>query len=79
MPEMRENVRSGGGDVSEEKARRPSWKELDAKDKRERARLSRQMLKDLRVLLTNTDGFARLRSISDEEWAAVAEGDDDAA
>ena len=58
------------------KARRPSWKELDAKDKRDRARLRRQMLEELIGLLTNTDGIARLRSISDEEWAAVAEGDD---
>ena len=62
--------------MSEEKARRrPPWAELNARDKRERARLRRQTQKQVREMLSIEDGLARLRAISDEEWQAAVEED----
>ena len=58
-------------------------KELDALHERldrQRRAMARKTARETAALLTNPDGLARLRAISDEEWQeAEAKGTDDAA
>lgn len=54
--------------------------DLDALTKKQRraaARLRRELRPAMDAALGNEDGFARLLAISDEEWQAAVDADDD--
>jgi hypothetical protein len=55
------------------------WEALDAEQKRQRARMDKRNLEDITRVLDNTDGLERLRNVSDEEWDAATEGENNAA
>ena len=62
---MSEDVTPQGG-VSEEQ---------DEKDARQRRKLLAKTTAEVIDLLTNEDGFERLRAITDEEWSAAEAAD----
>ena len=50
-------------------------REQDEKDRKRRALMLRNAKKDIRRVLTNTEGLQRLRAISDDEWQEAVEAD----
>ena len=55
----------------------PSLEELDERDDRRRKRSLRRTQGAVKATLDNSDGFARLRAITDEEWAEAVRQDDE--
>ena len=51
---------------------------LAKKQKRAAARLRRELRPSLEAALANEDGFARLLAISDEEWQAALDTEEEA-
>ena len=50
---------------------------LTRKQKRAAARLRRELRPSLEAALANEDGFARLLAISDEEWQAAVDAEEE--
>jgi len=55
----------------------PSLEELDERDARRRKRSLRRTRDAVKKMLDNSDGFARLKAITDEEWAEAVRQDDE--
>ena len=57
----------------------PTWEELDASDRRRRARLLKLSMENIARVLSNDDGLRRLAEIADDEWIAAQDDDSHAA
>ena len=49
---------------------------LRRKEKRELGKLRKELRPALDLVLSNEDGFARLRAITDEEWQAAIDAEE---
>ena len=55
----------------------PQWEELSEQDEQRRKESYERTLANLKRVLGNEDGFARLEAISDEEWEEARRLDDE--